>query len=217
MVLMLSATGMVSAFEAHAINVTAHVENALVVDTPHVAYGTVFPEEWVVKKFNVTVSPSFCQPTQINHSKVYYRVYVQEKPGYLWLGDALYLGVDPPVASPLAADLTWVGLGASPVLMTMPDVNPDYDGDVTTQSLKKTSPGLDFLDTIVVALDTPVFKGYWNSLTDVNPKPSGKSGPTVVLEGARNVPSGIDLGVDLVIQVTGFGSPDADGGLCAPQ
>ena len=43
-----SGIGMVSAFEAHTINVTAHIENAIQVDTNHLSLGgdAVFPEEF---------------------------------------------------------------------------------------------------------------------------------------------------------------------------
>ncbi len=45
LVMVLSGVAMVSAYEAHLINVTAHVENALEVDTTPIDFGTVFPEE----------------------------------------------------------------------------------------------------------------------------------------------------------------------------
>jgi hypothetical protein len=64
----------------------------------------------------------------------------------------------------------------------------------------------DQTDIITVGIDTPVFEGYWNELTDLlanpNGKPSGLDQPTVVLKGDRNVPEGITLGADIVIQIT---------------
>jgi hypothetical protein len=66
--------------------------------------------------------------------------------------------------------------------------------------------------TWLLALDTPVFEGYYNPWTDVPVKPSGLDAPTVILTGDRNVPDGIMLGVDLKIQVTDirFGWPPPD-------
>ena len=48
-----------SAFEAHVINVTAHIENALGVSTNGIAFGTVFPQEYVESPFTISLSDSF--------------------------------------------------------------------------------------------------------------------------------------------------------------
>ena len=48
-----------SAYEAHVINVTAHIENALTVHPKEIAFGTVFPQEYVEEQFTVTFSSSF--------------------------------------------------------------------------------------------------------------------------------------------------------------
>lgn len=48
-----------SAFEAHIINVTAHIENALKVDTKPIEFGTVFPQEYVERPFEIALSDSF--------------------------------------------------------------------------------------------------------------------------------------------------------------
>ncbi len=41
----ISGVAMVSAYEAHIINVTAHVENAMSVNKDDIDFGTVFPQE----------------------------------------------------------------------------------------------------------------------------------------------------------------------------
>lgn len=56
----------VSAFEAHVINVTAHIENALSVSTEHVSFGTVFPQEYVTKDFTVSLSDSFLSANRVD-------------------------------------------------------------------------------------------------------------------------------------------------------
>lgn len=48
-----------SAYEAHIINVTAHIENALAVHPDEVAFGTVFPQEYLEIDFTVNLSESF--------------------------------------------------------------------------------------------------------------------------------------------------------------
>ena len=48
-----------AAFEAHVINVTATIENALNVPLEHIGFGTVFPQERLDKFFDVELSQSF--------------------------------------------------------------------------------------------------------------------------------------------------------------
>jgi hypothetical protein len=66
-------------------------------------------------------------------------------------------------------------------------------------------------DRIVIGLDVPVFEDYYNPLTDMlqedgtyAKKPSGLDDPTVIIakDDPRWDPEGVDLGVDLKIQVT---------------
>lgn len=65
-ILGLAATGtalallpLLAAFEAHVINVTATIENALSVNTEPIRYGTVFPQEKLDKFLDVALSQSF--------------------------------------------------------------------------------------------------------------------------------------------------------------
>ena len=215
LVMVLSGVAAVSAYEAHTVNVKAHIENAISCHAPVLGlqFGTRFPEEWVTKDFDFGVSPSFCAPSQLRVTFIDYEIYVVHKPipgtsspveYYPWLGDALYIGVNaddkwPDDAThPGPGDLALVGGdGSAPIL-------------VATGTLEKAYPGNvgDPTHWVTVGLDTPVFEGYWNSITDAlacpDGKPSGRDLPTLVLTGARNVPAGIDLGADIVIQITGF-------------
>ena len=50
---------MFAAFEAHVVNVTAHIQNALAVDTEAIEFGTVFPQEYLEKDFEIGLSKSF--------------------------------------------------------------------------------------------------------------------------------------------------------------
>ena len=47
------------AYEAHIINVTAHIENALYVHPDSIAFGTVFPQEYVERQVTIEMSDSF--------------------------------------------------------------------------------------------------------------------------------------------------------------
>lgn len=48
-----------SAFEAHVVNVTATIENALSVIPEEIMFGTVFPQEALDKTLRVALSGSF--------------------------------------------------------------------------------------------------------------------------------------------------------------
>ena len=48
-----------SAFEAHIINVTATIENALRIEPLVIEFGTVFPQERLDRTFTVTLNDSF--------------------------------------------------------------------------------------------------------------------------------------------------------------
>jgi len=48
-----------SAYEAHVINVTAHVENALTTHSDPLHFGTVFPQEYLERNFTISLSNSF--------------------------------------------------------------------------------------------------------------------------------------------------------------
>ena len=48
-----------SAYEAHVINVTARIENALAVNPKEIAFGTVFPQEYLEEELIIRLSDSF--------------------------------------------------------------------------------------------------------------------------------------------------------------
>jgi len=70
-----------SAFEAHIINVTAHIENALRVIAPEeMTFGTVFPQEKMEELFLITTSDSFCAPDQTRVTSIDYKIVQKPKP-----------------------------------------------------------------------------------------------------------------------------------------
>ena len=211
--LVVSGVAAVSAYEAHLINVRAHVENAMSVGVDKIEFGTVFPEEWLLKTFAVGTSESFCAETQTRVTKIDYAIFVEWKPKltggfYPWLGDALYFGINA-APSPLAPALTPVG----PVFPPGP---PGALGPILSDSLYKAEP-YNLTDIITVGLDVPVFEGFYNPLTDMlqadgtyAKKPSGLDNPTVIIlksDIARYFPDGVDLGADIKIQVTNVYKP----------
>ena len=189
-----SGVAMVSAYEAHMVNVKVHVENALDIDKELNFGPAQFPEEWLVKLFLVRMSTSFCNPDQQRMTGIKFRIWLEEQPGYPWLGDCLYLAWGSPVKPANALAMTHVGYGTPPI-----------DTGIVGTLVKPTTGG-----NLWVGFDVPVFQGYYNSTTDVTPKPSGKNVPTVVIQKsdtARWHPDGVNLGAILKIQVTEIYKP----------
>jgi hypothetical protein len=71
-----------SAYEAHVINVTAHIENALKVTpaTGELTFGTVFPQEYLEKSIWITTSESFCAGDQRRVLSIDYKIVQKPKP-----------------------------------------------------------------------------------------------------------------------------------------
>ena len=67
-----------SAYEAHVINVTAHIENALAVTPEEIAFGTVFPQEKLYKPLTVLLSDSFIKEDRVDD--VGYVIHQKPKP-----------------------------------------------------------------------------------------------------------------------------------------
>lgn len=64
--LMLIALPLFSAFEAHVINVTATIENALSVPISKIDFGTVFPQEYLKEPLGISLSGSFLAENRVD-------------------------------------------------------------------------------------------------------------------------------------------------------
>jgi len=62
-----------AAFEAHVINVTAKIENALAVTTDAIDFGTVFPQEHLEKPLVVALSQSFLDEDRVDDVEYFIR------------------------------------------------------------------------------------------------------------------------------------------------
>src|SRR3989344_1731687 len=62
-----------AAFEAHVINVTAKIENALSVPVNEIKFGTVFPQEKLDKTFDVFLSQSFIEEDRVDDVEYFIR------------------------------------------------------------------------------------------------------------------------------------------------
>jgi hypothetical protein len=234
LLLVLSGVTAVSAYEAHLVNVTAYVENAISTNVPwpggKLDFGTVFPQEFLAKEFRVRFSTSFCQDSQLRVEHLDYEVWVEDKPlpgggVYPCLADAMYIGIQdvfwnnvkgPIDMRPTAVggDLVPVGTCNLPKKVTGGTLSK-VDGDPVTPGIQWENHD----DDVWVVIDVPVFREYYNELTDAlgcdpndpnSPKkPNGMCVPTVIIEPddpyGRYHPDGGDppviLGADVIIQV----------------
>lgn len=80
LVLVVGGAAAFSAFEAHVINVTARIENALYVHPAELQYGTVFPQEHLNTSFFVAFSESFSARDQNRVGTVEYVIKQKPKP-----------------------------------------------------------------------------------------------------------------------------------------
>jgi hypothetical protein len=203
--LVVSGVVAVSAYEAHLVNVKARVELALVVDKTSIDFGNCFPEEWRTEVIKIAQSDSFTAQTRVD--SVDFAVYAQRNPdsNLFWLGDAMYARVIPAETS------VWNAVGLTPI-----GADPGQGGKVgpiATGTIDKNpvqGGGLPARAFVGIGLDVPDFEGFVNSNTDVSPKPSGLTLPTVVIPNSdprHGVPVNTtdphyDGGIQLVIQVT---------------
>jgi hypothetical protein len=221
-VLVASGVAAVSAYEAHVINVKAHVENALSVNTSDVNFGTVFPQEWIVKHREIKLSTSACDELEDDLVAVNFSFFAEWKEcdnamGYFydgqawdagtenycqWMGDFLYVGFDVDGSAP---QMALIGPALAPPPSAQPITPAAAMGQLTDCDAHQ----------LYIGIDVPVFEGFYNPLTDPEPKPSGKNDPTyIVPDGSRMYvdmaehpaydPEGMNFGVDLKIQVTGI-------------
>ena len=82
---------MFAAFEAHVINVTAKIENALNVDTTPINFGTVFPQEELDRYLDISLSDSFIAEGRVDD--VQYIIRQKPKCGWTLNDGELLLGL----------------------------------------------------------------------------------------------------------------------------
>jgi len=225
-VLVASGVAAVSAYEAHVINVKAHVENALSVNTSDVNFGTVFPQEWLWEKREIKLSTSasdelgeslgdllavnctfFAEWKKCDGEMGYFydgSAWDGGTENYCqWMGDFLYVAFD--LTDPVEADNMY--------LVGPADLPPPSAQVVPAAPIARLTDSSSH--NLWIAIDVPVFEGFYNPLTDPEPKPSGKNDPTYIIpdgsmmytdmpEHPSYAADGMNFGIDLKIQVTGI-------------
>ncbi len=74
---------MFAAYEAHVINVTAKIENALHVPIDHIDFGTVFPQEELDRYLDIKLSQSFMDEDRVDDVEYI----IRQKPKCGWTMD----------------------------------------------------------------------------------------------------------------------------------
>jgi len=161
----------ISAYEAHVVNVTAHIENALKV-TPNapIVFGTVFPQEYLEKRLFVTTSESFCDPDQKRVLAIDYKIVQKPKCWNDNPQNPQYAPVDYATEQcPIVNQVQYVEmpllcpyLSKTPVY-TDPAPYTDY-GVPSFHDLSAIATGTihkynDLLDEWIIDLDVPCFEG----------------------------------------------------------
>jgi hypothetical protein len=218
--LLIIASGIMSvaAYEGHAVDVRAHVENAIMVNTNELDFGTVFPEALVERDVTVGLSESFVAQDPINFSSVAYKVYWEYKP--ITDPDPQHPVADPDNDTFYEPIWPYIELTCSDGIGDIPDDIKNANGvafGAGSGSLfipSDIGEG-DYCDTWHLLFNVPVFDKWYNSITDPL-KPSG-----ILEEGQYyteteylqcdekniypiQVPH-IDMGGILKFQVTGLG------------
>ena len=108
-----------AAFEAHVVNVTAKIENALSVDTTPIDFGTVFPQEQLDRTIAISLSQSFQDEDNANDVEYFLR----QKPKCAWTvpttdGGTLILGQTQSGHVTDAGEITCPEPGEAPVVPT---------------------------------------------------------------------------------------------------
>lgn len=185
-----------AAFEAHTINVTAHIENALTVSPLKIRFGTVFPEEVLVQTFTVDLSDSFRE--QNRATDVHYRIVQIEK---VWTPES-----GEPLPNP-GTSMEGRYYDLRPYLLKRP-IGPS-EGDTETAASLNLLTG-DISDTWRVVLRVPPIQGAvgrdwvgFPNQPDIAPA-EGDYGADVVIEVV-----GISYGTisDLIIDANDMNNP----------
>ncbi len=114
---------MFAAFEAHVVNVTAKIENALSVTTDAIDFGTVFPQEQLDESLTVKLSDSFIAAGRVDD--VSYFIRQKPKCGFTLDDGTNLLGI------PTTTGHVFPGTAPAPVPPTPPEVGESitqFDG-----------------------------------------------------------------------------------------
>ncbi len=215
LLLVVSGVAAVSAFEGHLIDIKAHVENAIGVDTYELDFGAVFPQETPELYLPFGLSNSFMSDNQVRYSSLNYELYWELKPAGDHDPEPLYLDEYFQPLNPFL-DVEFYSGEATDIIDTNEVHTVPTEGCAVLFGSGKlgksipAEPGDDCYDKLHFVLNTPVFEGYFNNLTNdpydyMLMKDQFVTVNETMCGGAfvAEVPHA-DLGINLKIQITGF-------------
>ncbi len=176
LLMVFSSVAAVSAFEAHIVDVKAHVENALIV-SEDVDFGTVFPQEWLEREVYLGLSNSFMSENQTRVSDLSYALYwtpklIREHPGAIDPDGDGYFEPISPFLDPTHEGGDWPSdstvFHADSFNVTHPD---GFDSLTVPTGYEKWAWGhldqaSDPYDVWHLAFNVPVFDLWYNESTD---------------------------------------------------
>jgi len=217
---------MFAAFEAHVVNVTAKIENALFVHPQSIEYGTVFPQEHLLSDFFLTFSQSFSETSQTRVGKVEYVIKQKPRPresfvqqvgteaarDYCHLNDPTNVGdpSDPYYVKCYPNLCPYLSKTPDGVPATGPNANNDvgvppfHDPDITWATgkiVKLPATNRDSGDQWTIDLAVPCFQGQcaqdWNQFVlGLNPN-AGDPAQYQLPQGLEHEVFGCDLWVEV--------------------
>ncbi len=209
--LVIATVPLFAAFEAHVINVTAHIENALGVSAHSLAFGTVFPQEYTTQEFTVSLSSSFMGAGRVDD--VSYKV--EQKPkcwnnnpsaplyGLATKVNNAWACVDngyvimPDLCKFLSKTTTDANDTSRPSYFVPAGANPAHCAEPTAEAAGKLQKSAqDISDVWTVDLKVPPIAGTVGA-----DWPASCATYTVPTDGA-------DYGCDLWVEVTGISTPE---------
>ncbi len=207
-----------SAFEAHVINVTAKIENALSVTPDEIMFGTVFPQEELYRNLNIALSQSFLAEDRVDD--VSYVIKQKPKPtvyGIDQLGGVIeharHWCYDHRNDGQLPGDyFERCYYNLCPYLSKTPDEGDNDTGVLAFHGMEEYATGnlvkseQDTEDEWVIDLKVPCFSGmsdqdYFDWVHSINSSVASVDAHEFMLDPALE--SEI-FGCDLWIEVTGF-------------
>jgi hypothetical protein len=213
-----SGVAAVTAYEGHAIDVKAHVENAILVDNYEADFGITFPQEPKEMSCWIGLSESFrSQPTW---STVNYSLYWEPKPiNHTPVGGVPATGIDPDNDGMFEPIYPYISIKIDGALQS-----PDANKNITKNEVTAVYAGSgdmswssDMQDDIHMIFTPPVVDKWYNVTTDPKPNPGvlhlAENDYVITTEHFTDGVSQTlmdalcphaDLGSILKVQVTGF-------------
>jgi len=218
LLLVVSGVAAVSAYEGHLVDIKAHVENAIGVDTYELDYGTSFPQEQREDDLLFGLSNSFMDVNQTRVSSVTYELYWELKPAGDHDPEPLYMDAYFQPLNPFlyvyfpAPDGDTIDTTAAKTVPTVGQAVKFGEGILSKTIDPRVPENDDCMDGLHFTFYVPVFEGYYNEITDPKApyaymlmKDQFVTVNETICDTFEAAVPHADLGINLKIQVVGYG------------